>query len=191
MDISISSGHLELDHAVREAAGEKIPRLCRYLEGMDRAEVRFREERNPRISEKEVCEVTMVGHGHVVRAKAAAPEQMAALDLVMDKLARRLERLKGRVVGRTHPHHRAPHNGLVSGAVIDEAVPELGSEPVSVRDLVVRTKQFAIKPMRAEEAALQMELLSHSFFLFTNADTGRAAVVYRRDDGDIGLIDAN
>ena len=54
---------------------------------------------------------------------------------------------------------------------------------------IVRTKQFAIKPMTPEEAVLQMELLSHDFFLFTNADTGAAAVVYRRKDGHIGLID--
>jgi putative sigma-54 modulation protein len=54
---------------------------------------------------------------------------------------------------------------------------------------IVKTKQFAMKPMTPEEAALQMDLVGHDFFFFTNSDTDRAAVVYRRDDGDVGLID--
>ena len=65
---------------------------------MDRAEVRFTEERNPRISEKEVCEVTIYGHGHIVRAKAAAPDTTAAVDRVVDQLEHRLAKLKGKLV---------------------------------------------------------------------------------------------
>ena len=188
MDVSISSGSLELDEAVKVAATEKIAKLSRYLEGMERSEVRFREEHNPRISAKEVCEVTMVGHGHVVRAKAAASEQMAALDAVVDKLHRRLERLKGRIVGRAHARHRAGHVAETAGAGPVATFDTDGEGPGT---RVVRTKQFSIKPMTPDEAALQMDLLSHSFFFFTNAETGRAAVVYRRNDGDIGLIDAS
>lgn len=124
----------------------------------------------------------MVGHGHVVRAKACATERLAALDGVVDKLTRRLERLKGRLLARTHPRHHLSGPGYDSSVLSDGVAPD--------EQRIVKTKQFAIKPMTPEEASLQMDLLSHSFFLFTNADTGRAAVVYRRNDGDIGLIDA-
>ena len=194
MDVAVSSGGVDVHGPVKLAAEEKIRRLCRYLDGMERAEVRFIEEHNPRISAKEVCEVTMVGHGHVVRAKAAAPEQMAALDVAISKLTRQLERLKGRLVGRSHPRHRGHENGhtpAMNGTMPVAAVDEDVEENPGGFGRLVKAKQFSIKPMTPEEAAMQMELLSHTFFFFTNAETGRAAVVYQRNDGDIGLIDAN
>ena len=80
---------------------------------MERAEVRFHEERNPRISEREVCEVTMHGHGHIIRAKAAAPEVLTALDKVVGKLEHRMEKLKGKLLGRSHP--RRGSNGASNG----------------------------------------------------------------------------
>src|SRR6266496_382457 len=82
MDIAISGRHVELTDALRATVADKVARATRHLEGMDRAEVRFSEERNPRISEKEVCEVTIYGHGHIVRAKAAAADTFAAVDKV-------------------------------------------------------------------------------------------------------------
>jgi putative sigma-54 modulation protein len=75
---------------------------------------------------------------------------------------------------------------LPDGALPGDAAAEDDDEP---GPRIVRTKQFAIKPMTPEEAALQMELLGHDFFLFSNAETSAAAVVYRRKDGQIGLID--
>jgi putative sigma-54 modulation protein len=155
---------------------------------MERAEVCFSEERNPRIAEKEVCEVTMHGHGHIVRARAAAADGLGAVDRVVDKLEHRLGKLKGKLVGRSHPRRPSPPPGSVlpDGALPGDAAAEDDDEP---GPRIVRTKQFAIKPMTPEEAALQMELLGHDFFLFSNAETSAAAVVYRRKDGQIGLID--
>jgi putative sigma-54 modulation protein len=174
---------------MRATVEDKVSRLGRYLDGMERAEVWFAEERNPRIAEKEICEVTMHGHGHIVRAKAAAADPLAAVDRVVDKLEHRMEKLKGKLVGRSHPrrHH---HNG--NGAVPDVDTDEdaIAANTAS-GTRIVKTKQFDIKPMTPEEAALQMELLGHDFFFFTNAETSRAAVVYRRADHDIGLIDAS
>jgi putative sigma-54 modulation protein len=180
---------------MRATVEEKVSRLSRYLDGMERAEVWFAEEQNPRITDKEICEVTMHGHGHIVRAKAAAADPLAAVDRVVDKLEHRMEKLKGKLVGRSHP--RRGHNGhnghsglngdagaVLDGDETDDAAPwDLGAR-------IVKTKQFDIKPMTPEEAALQMELLGHDFFFFTNAETDRAAVVYRRADSNIGLIDA-
>jgi putative sigma-54 modulation protein len=152
---------------------------------MERAEVWFAEEQNPRIAEKEICEVTMHGHGHIVRAKAAAADPMAAVDKVVDKLEHRMEKLKGKLVGRSHPRRHLNGKRSVTVAEIEDVAP---NDP---RTRIVKTKQFDIKPMTPEEAALQMELLGHDFFFFTNAETDRAAVVYRRADENIGLIDAS
>src|SRR5882762_2237349 len=87
---------------MRTSVEEKLTRLTRYLDGMDKAEVHFFEERNPRISEREVCEVTVHSHSHIVRAKAAAPDSFTAVDRVIDKLEHRMVKLKSRLVGRSH-----------------------------------------------------------------------------------------
>lgn len=189
MDISIQGRNVEVSDALREAVGEKLSRLVRFLDGMERAEVRFVEERNPRIADKEVCEVTMHGHGHVVRAHAAAADPFAAVDRVVDKLEHRIEKLKGKLAGRNHPRRAAAANSHAAAAAVPATVGAGDADEHEAGPRIVRTKQFAIKPMTPEEAVLQMELLSHDFFLFTNADTSAAAVVYRRKDGDIGLID--
>jgi putative sigma-54 modulation protein len=177
---------------MRATVEEKVGRLSRYLDGMERAEVWFAEEQNPRIADEEICEITMHGHGHIVRAKAAAAEPLAAVDRVVDKLEHRMEKLKGKLMGRSHPrrHGRNGANGS-NGAAADLDDDESDDGALSGAGArIVKTKQFDIKPMTPEEAALQMELLGHDFFFFTNAETERAAVVYRRADSNIGLIDA-
>ena len=183
MDILIQGRNVEVSDSLRGTVEDKLSRLVRFLDGMERAEVRFLEERNPRIADKEVCEVTMHGHGHVVRARAAAGDSFAAVDKVVDKLEHRIEKLKGKLAGRSHPRRHGSVDSLSGSMAGGDAEEDEG------QSRIVRTKQFAIKPMTPEEAALQMELLSHDFFLFTNADTSAAAVVYRRKDGQIGLID--
>jgi len=179
MDISVSSRHVEVSPALRDAVVEKIGRVDRYLEGMDRAEVHFSAERNPRIEQREICEVTISGGGHVVRAKVAAADQFAAVDAAVEKLEQQLHKLKNRLVARSH--------GRVHGV---KGAPRATDGEESDEGRLVKVKRFAVKPMTVDEAILQMELLGHSFFFFEKADTGTAAVVYRRADGDIGMIEA-
>lgn len=181
MDIAVSSRNTEVSDALRAATEDKIGRLARFLDGMERAEVHFSEERNPRIADKEVCEVTLEGHGHHVRCKVSAPDGFAAVDRAVEKLEHQLHKLKTKLVRRNHVGVR---RGPPSFADTDGDDEDGGS---GVR--IVKTKRFTIKPMTPEEAVLQMDLLGHDFFFFTNALTERAAVVYRRDDGDVGLID--
>ncbi len=106
MDISISHRNVTVPRDLREAVDEKVGHLNRYLDHLERAEVRFVEQPHKRIDQREICEVTLVGGGTVVRARSMAGDCMAALDTVMDKLVHQLERRKGRLVGRSHPHHR-------------------------------------------------------------------------------------
>ena len=185
MDVSVSSRHIELSESLRAVAEEKIGRLERFLEGMDRAEVHFFEEKNPRIADKDVCEVTMEGHGHHVRAKVAAADPFAAVDAAVEKLEHQLTKLKTKLVSRNHPRR---NRGPVLPPEVEDGVLPGEAAPVDT-SRIVRSKQFAMKPMSPEEAVLQMDLLGHDFFFFANAETGRAGVVYRRRSGDIGLID--
>ncbi len=192
MDIAIRCRNTNVSDVLRLTAEEKVARLGRYVDGMERAEVRFSEERNPRIADREVCEVIIVGHGHTVRAKAAAADNFAAVDRVVDKLEHRLEKLKGRLVRHSN-RRRHPSNGAVlqGASTLGTDLPTDDSDDdVEPGPRIVRTKQFAMKPMTPEEAVLQMDMLSHDFYFFTNSESNRAAVVYRRRDGDFGLIDA-
>ncbi|MBW3643745.1 MAG: ribosome-associated translation inhibitor RaiA [Actinobacteria bacterium] len=198
--MSVSSRNIELTEALRDVTTEKISRLGRFLDGMERAEVHFFEERNPRIADKDVCEVTMDGHGHHVRAKVAAGDPFAAVDAAVNKLEQQLHKLKTKLVGRSHPRRsagRSPDPAAADLAVggsdqpqVSRAVPSVdGDEPGPDGVRIVKSKRFTMKPMTPEEAVMQMELLGHSFYFFSNAETGRAAVVYHRRAGDVGLID--
>ena len=142
----------------------------------------FFEEKNPRISDKEICEVTLQGHGHHVRCKVAAPDTFTAVDRAVEKLERQLRKLKTKLVKRNHGESKHDKVG--------HAAAEAAAEPEPEDEFrIVKAKSFAIKPVTPLEAVQHMDLLNHDFYFFTNADTGRAAVVYRRNDGDYGLID--
>ncbi len=191
MEITVSARHTEVSDALREAAVEKIGRLSRFLEGMDRAEVHFTEQRSRQVAAREVCEVTMEGHGHHVRCKVTAADGFAAIDAAVEKLEHQLHKLKTRLKHRKQGGRRA---GLAAeardaeGNLLVDLDGAEGLEPVE-GFRIVRTKQHRLEPMTTEEAALQLDLVGHDFYFFTNAATGLAAVLYRRADGDLGLID--
>ena len=183
MEVTIRGRNVEVTDRLRTAAEEKVGRLSRHHDGWEHAEVNFIEERNPRISAKEVCEATLRGHGRIIRAKAASADSLTSLDKVVDKLEHQIDKLKSRLISRTHPkHHQVDSTPVVED---DDDVVRGDQGPPRI----VKTKQFDMKPMTPEEAALQMDVLGHDFYLFNTTD-GVAAVVYRRNDGDIGLIEA-
>jgi putative sigma-54 modulation protein len=181
MQVTISSRKTVVTPRLEEVTREKIGKLSRFLDGMERAEVHFAEQTNPRLADqREVCEVTMLGHGHHVRCKVAAPDAFTAVDLAVEKLEHQLHKLKTKLVRRNHGGVKADRNGR-------EAPPAPTDDDIATR--IVKTKQFVMTPVTPVEAASQMELLGHDFFFFSNVETGRAAVVYRRADGAVGLID--
>jgi putative sigma-54 modulation protein len=188
LEITVSARHTEVSDALREAATEKIGRLSRFLEGMDRAEVHFAEERNRRIADREVCEVTMEGHGHHIRCKVSAPDGFVAIDRAVEKLEKQLYKLKTKLQRR---HKGGRRNGHEASVGDDGSEADVDADGLVAGDgpRIVKTKQHALKPMTPAEAALQLELVAHDFYFFTNAETDRAAVLYRRADGDLGLID--
>ena len=194
MQVTVSRRHTQVPESLRVMAEEKIGRLGRFLDGLDHAEVHFWEHKNPRIADKEVCEVTIEGHGHHVRCKVQAPDGYQAIDKAYDKLEHQLHKLKTKLSrrnqGRPKAHKKVDALGAVAiaePAVLDEDIEV--DETTEEAPRIVKAKRFAIYPMTAEEAAERMQLVGHGFFFFTNVETSRAAVVYLRDDGDVGLID--
>lgn len=184
VEVTVSGRHTTVSEKLRVYAIDKIGKCERVLHGMDRAEVHFWEEKNPRKEHRELCEVTMEGHGHHIRCKVSAPDGFTAVDLAEDKLERQLRKLKTKLAKR-HKGRQRPEIApdLVPDTLLaDDDVPE----PIYN---IVKSKSFSIEALDPTNAALQMDLLNHDFYVFTNEETGKPAVVYRRDDGDIGLID--
>jgi putative sigma-54 modulation protein len=102
MQVTVSAHHTEVPPALRQMAEEKIAHLSRLFPGMDRAEVHFDEEHNPRIADREICEVTMEGHGHRLFAKVTGPDGYVCVDRAVDKMERKLHKLKTRVLLSRH-----------------------------------------------------------------------------------------
>ena len=195
MHVTVSRRHTEVSDSLRVMTEEKIGRLARFVDGLDHAEVHFSEHKNPRIADKEVCEVTIEGHGHHVRCKVQAPDGFQAVDKAYDKLEHQLHKLKTKLRQRYQgaPKGKKGADSLGAVVVLEEAPVEVDvvddDEALDPSPKIVKSKRFAMFPMSAEEAVERMELVGHGFFFFTNVETSRAAVVYRRDDGQVGLID--
>lgn len=201
MQIRVSTRQTKVSDRDHSLIVEKIERLAKYLPGMDTAEVHFSEERNPRITDKEICEVTLEGHGHHVRCRANGPDHLTAIDRAVEKLENKLHKLKTKLAAK--PRHRSSTRmkraGVPEGTpeelLLVEADPEEGGEvdqwtPDETAEIrIVKVKSIEKMVLGPQDAAERMDLMEHGFYFFTNAETGRSAVVYRRSDGDVGLID--
>jgi ribosome hibernation promoting factor len=183
MDILVKGRNLGVTKALERYAREKVERVARFFDDertSSRAEVELIHERNRAISEPEVAEATLFINGSVLKASEASEDMYASIDRMSDKLERQVKRFRGRQIDRWQGQLKN-RPGAAKPFVVEE------EEELEAR--IVRTKQFLMKPMDAEEAVLQLELLDHDFYVFTSADTGDINVVYRRRDGNYGLIE--
>ncbi len=189
MNILIRGKNFELNDSIKAYTEEKVNRLSRYFDQIDTAEVTLKVERNKAIENNHRVEITLRADGQVIRGEEATISMYSSIDVVVEKLERQLKKYKQKLYSSLRKAKKQQE-------IMIEAEPEL--KPVSTQprqrrgngDLrVVRTKQVPLKPMDPEEAALQLELLGHDFHVFRLPDTGHFAVVYRRKDGDYGLIE--
>jgi putative sigma-54 modulation protein len=183
MDMVVKGRHMDVSPELRTYAEEKIGKLGKILESMIMSvEVELYHERNRSIDKGQVAEVTVYTKGPVIRARESATEMRAAIDLVAEKLETQARKLKGKLVDK-HSGKPAPATAEVAGEA--GAEDEIGEPEPSI----VKTKSVDLKPMTTEEAMLQLELLGHDFLLFSSAETDLVSVLYRRRDGDYGLIE--
>jgi putative sigma-54 modulation protein len=186
VNLTVKGRNLALTEAIGAYAEDKMGRLGKYLADGSRCEVELWTEKNPSISDNQVVEATIFTKGPVIRAREASPDIYASIDLVFAKLERQVKKYRGKLLARSQGAHKEV---LVSeGFMVLEDTDVLEEEAPAPR--IVKTKQFMVKPMAPEEAALQLELVGHDFYVFTNSETQETAVVYRRRDGNYGLIEA-
>ncbi len=177
MRLQVKGKNLEVSDSIRSYAEQKLGKLDRQLNEATRVELELAVERNPSIAANQVAEATIWTKGPVLRAREASSDMRASIDQLTEKLLRQVKHYRERrsrraARGQTHQ-------------------PDGGATPMveETENQIVRSKQFAIKPMSPEEAVLQLELVGHDFFVFQNAESDDVNVVYRRKGGGYGLIE--
>jgi putative sigma-54 modulation protein len=191
MDVVVRGKNRTVPTRLESVTREKAAKIARFTHDAGRVEVDFSEVHTARLDGRQLCEITVHLKRRFLKAHASAAEPEAALDGAIDKVGHQVARLKDKRVTRSHPRRSrtTTGNGAAPLAVdADDDARDLDGDGDPV-PRIVKTKRFDAKPMDPEEAALQMELLGHAFFLFTNTETGHAALLYRRNDGNLGLIE--
>ncbi|GMV88873.1 MAG: ribosomal subunit interface protein [Chthonomonas sp.] len=175
MEVLVRNAEGNVTQRDREYAAKKLGRLDRYFSQAQKVEMVHRKEKHGHR-----IEITVFADGLTVRGEEHDLTVRAAIDRVTDKLETRLRRLKGRLL----------HNHRKRGATPPSALQEIHADEEEADLLpLAERKQFDPKPMSIEEAALQMEMVDHPFFVFTNSETRRTEVIYKRRDGKYGLLE--
>ncbi len=210
MKIQVKGRHVAVSEPLRDYAEEKLAKLHRvlserHIDEVTRVELELLVEKGHANVDSQIAEATVFTRGPVMRARESSPDMYASIDLVTEKLQRQAKKYHDKIQHKAL-RHAAPRGIAVAAeaaAAGDDDEAPAATEPAAVggpetaaggdhnhdEPRVVKSKQFALKPMSVDEATLQLELIGHSFFVFTNAETNDTNVVYRRNDGHYGLIE--
>ncbi len=171
MRLQVKGRNVDVSEPLKAYAQQKLSKLDKHVGDTARLELELAVERNPSISQNQIAEATIWTKGPVLRARETSSDMRASIDQLVDKLERQARRYRDR-------RRRSAAKGHPAETTVGEEEPA-----------IVKTKQFTIAPMTAEEAALQLELVGHDFFVFQNAETAEVNVLYRRRGGGYGLIE--
>ncbi len=172
MNIIVTGRHLEVTSALRDYAESKVKKFEKYISPISEAQVTLSVEKY-----RHKAEILLKANGVMIQAESVTEEIYSSIDEVIEKLERQIKKYKEKLTSRRKENR---HHEAMSQASVEEEHPDIR---------IIKRKRFAMKPMTPEEAAMQMDLLDKDFFVFTNADSGVINVIYRRRDGDFGLIE--
>lgn len=177
MEVSIFTRNLDPTPRLEDYVEQKVSKLDRYLPDIDEAQVDLKVENARSAADRQVAQLTVrTTHGMILRAEERTADMFTSIDAVLDKMYRRMARYKGK---RQDRWHAVPESLPIPE---EESLEEPGGE-------VVRVKRFQMRPMSAEEAIEQLQLLGHEFYVFLNTeDDNNVNVLYQRADGDFGLL---
>ena len=186
MDLQLRSKNSNIDDALREYATKKFNRLDRLLPGDCHAEIEVNSYSTRAQSDRITIQATIKSGGTLLRAEQRASNANVAIDAVVDILERKIDKFKSQAYRSKRAKKITPFRVLQAEAAEQ---PVSSSEGEILADgTLIRLKQFLMEPMTVEEAAWQMEMVGHSFYMFLNDESGQHNVLYRRDDGNYGLI---
>lgn len=177
MQLKYTGINMDITDALRDVADKKFSKLDKYFQKNIQGDVTFSSEKN-----RKIIEVTISLPGTIIRAEESTDDMYVSIDKAVDILERQIRKYKTRLQKRYRNNDTIRFENIMPLKSEKEEKEE--EEP-----RIVRTKRFMLKPMMSEEAVLQMELLGHNFFVFLDADTNEVSVVYKRKDGNYGLIE--
>ena len=187
MKTNLTARNLELTDRLRSQIERKLQRLDRITHDMAEADVELIGHASHANDNAQVAEVTLRNNGDVLRSTASGATPIAALDSVLDKLERQVVRTKERP-GSVRKRQSDELESVLQREALGTIDTDADRRPRDRRPTVVKTKRFDMQPMFEEDAIAQMEELGHAFFVFLDAETEQVAVLYRRADGNYGLI---
>ncbi len=173
MKYIVNGKNTEVSDALKEQAIKKLSRIEKFFKADTECHLTFTVEKS-----RHILEATIMSKGLFIRAEETTDDMYASIDAVIDKLERQIMKNKTKLGKRIHLESVVPDDFLMGEPIEEENTYK-----------IMKSKRFAIKPMDVEEAILQMNLLGHSFFVFSNAETDEVNVVYKRKDGNYGLIE--
>lgn len=190
MKLVLHGKNIEITDAIREYVHQKIEKAVSHFETITtEVDVHLSVNRNPRVTERQVTEVTVYANGTVIRVQEAAEILYASIDLVADKITRKLRKYKERnfLAKKTHssvkdlPLEAEAETESVDFDLVGDREPELPTE-------VVRVKYFQMQPMTIREAWEHLQMVGHDFYMFRNSETNEINVIYQRNHGGYGVI---
>ena len=173
MRVIIAGKGIEVSDYLKEMVTKKVKKLQRYFGEETEAHITMSIQKS-----RHIVEVTIPFDGIVLRGEEATGDMYASVDGVLKKLEKQI-----------HKHRTALKRRLRDGAFLKDDYEYHNGMEDEKAPAIVRTKRFVVKPMDLEEAQMQMEMLGHQFFVFRNAKTNEVNVLYKRRDGDLGLIE--
>ena len=178
MQIRVKGKNIEVTDALREHAVDKVSKIQKRGLEVREIEVTLLVEKNPSIRQNQVAEINIFGNSGVIRAVGRDRDMCIAVDMAVAKVQRQISKHHGKQIDRTQAHPSALRTHSEEEHEVEDLAPS-----------IVKLKGIPRKPMTPEEAVLQMETLGHDFFVFTNSETDNTNIVYRRIDGNYGLLD--
>lgn len=171
MNVIVTGRHLDVTPALKKYAEEKVKKFNRYLSNISEAIVTLSVEKY-----RHKVEVLLKVNGVLIQAEGITGEIYSSIDEVVEKLERQVKKYKEKLVSHRMGEEKA-------------GVTQMEATAVEETGRIIKNKKFELKPMSPDEAAMQMELLDKIFFVFTNDSSGNINVIYRRKDGNFGLIE--
>jgi putative sigma-54 modulation protein len=183
MKLVIQGKNMEVTEAIREYVEQKLDKAVSHFQALTtEVDVHLSVARNPRIASSQSAEVTVYANGSVIRAEEKSENLYVSIDLVADKISRKLRKFKERKNDRS-----ATKTSVAVAEQPTVPVPD-DNRVVELPSQVVRNKYFAMPALSVDEALERLELIDHDFYVFRNADTGEINVVYERNHGGYGVI---
>jgi len=176
MKIIFKGKHIEVTDAMRNYIEKRLSKIERHFDHILEVIVTLSVEKS-----RQIIEVTLQTNRTLIRAEEETGDMYASIDKVADKLERQIKKYKEK-------YFQKPHPGTEKTGLTNKEIDTGDNESDKIAK-IVKTKRFAIKPMSVEEAAMQMDLLGHNFFVFANDNTNKVNVLYKRKDGNFGLIE--